>query len=90
MTALNASTFPRDTTSNSYAGDREPIPRGDLPFGTLRWQATTGNRAQQGKISGKPTPNYFKIRMPTWAASTVATPLSSRERAAIDAMKAGP
>ena len=88
--ALNAITFPRDVSASPYTGGREPIPRADLPFGTLRWQATTGNRAQQGKVGNSPSPNYFKLRMPTWAAKSSPTALTTAEAAAVAAMKADP
>jgi len=91
MRKLKNASFRRDISpTNSYRGDREPIPRRDLPFGTLRWQATTGDRAQQGKISGRFTPDYFKLRMPDWAANTRPTDLSRRERDAVDEMRADP
>ena len=73
-----------------YAGGRGRFPRADLPFGTLRWQATTGNRAQQGKVANSPSPNYFKLRMPAWAAKSSPTALSTAEAAAVAAMKADP
>src|SRR5215217_5442383 len=75
LAALNGLAFPRDVPTTPYLGGREPIPRGDLPFGTLRWQATTGDRAQRGKS----TPNYFKLRMPTWAANSAPTALTAAE-----------
>lgn len=90
LDALNGLAFPRDVPANPYQGGREPIPRGDLPFGTLRWQATTGDRAQRGKIGSTPTPNYFKLRMPSWAANSAPTSLTSAEAAAIAALKANP
>ena len=90
LDALAALTFPLDTTPTPFVGNREPIPRGDLPFGTLRWQATTGSRAQQGKTSGTPTSKYYKLRMPVWASSGGPTPLSTGEQQAIDDMQANP
>lgn len=87
LNALNNLTFPRDVPATPYTGGREPIPRGDLPFGTLRWQATSGDRAQRGTISSKPTPNYYKLRMPAWAANSAPTALTASEAAAIAALK---
>ena len=88
LNVLNGLSFPRDVPAGPYTGGREPIPRGDLPFGTLRWQATTGDRAQQGKIGNAPTPSYFKLRMPAWAANSSPTPLTAAEAAAVAAIKA--
>ena len=90
LTALAALDFPRDVPKSPYLGGREPIPRGDLPFGMLRWQATTGNRAQRGRIAGKDTTNYYKLRMPTWAATSSPTALTAAEAAAVAALKAQP
>jgi hypothetical protein len=90
LDSLNALNFPRDVAPGAFSGGREPIPRFDLPYGTLRWQATTGDRAQQGRLSGSPTPDYVKIRMPTWAGNTNPSPLSADEHAAVQAMKATP
>jgi uracil-DNA glycosylase len=90
LDALNGLAFARDVSPSAYQGGREPIPRGDLPFGTLRWQATTGDRAQRGKVASTPTPSYYKLRMPTWAANSPPTPLTSGEAAAVAALKANP
>jgi uracil-DNA glycosylase len=90
LDSLNALNFPRDVAPGAFSGGREPIPRFDLPYGTLRWQATTGDRAQEGRLSGSPTPDYVKIRMPTWAGNTNPSPLSADEHAAVQAMKATP
>lgn len=90
LTALAALAFPRDVAKGPYLGGREPIPRADLPFGTLRWQATTGDRAQRGRIAGKNTTNYYQLRMPTWAANSSQTALTTAEAAAVAALKAQP
>jgi uracil-DNA glycosylase len=90
LDALAALAFPRDVPKGPYLGGREPIPRGDLPFGTLRWQATTGDRAQRGRLGGTNTPNYYKLRMPTWAANSAPTALTPAEAAAVAALKAHP
>ena len=90
LDALAALTFARDVAKGPYLGGREPIPRGDLPFGTLRWQATTGDRAQRGRIGSTSTPNYYKLRMPTWAANSSPTALTAAEAAAVAALKAHP
>jgi hypothetical protein len=90
LTALAALSFPRDVAKGPYLGGREPIPRGDLPFGTLRWQATTGDRAQRGRIAGKNSTSYYQLRMPTWAANSSSTALTTAEAAAVAALKAQP
>lgn len=90
LDALAALAFPREVAAGPYAGGREPIPRGDLPFGTLRWQATTGDRVQRARLGGRDTRNYYRIRMPGWAASSAPTALSASEAAAVAALKASP
>jgi uracil-DNA glycosylase len=90
LDALAGLAFPRDVPPGPYLGGREPIPRGDLPFGFLRWQATSGDRAQRGRIGGASTPDYYKLRMPAWAANSTPTTLTSSEAAAVAALKAAP
>ncbi len=61
--------FPRDLPSPtfSYTGTRGQIPRLDLPFGTLRWQGSSGDRAARAKPSSAFSPHYYKVHMPAWA-----------------------
>ena len=81
--------YRRDITSPTfaYAGQREQIPRQDLPFGTLRWEATSGDRGAQAKHGGAPSFDYSKITMPAWAAASHATPLSAAEAAAVQVLR---
>ena len=80
---LEALSYPRDIASPTfdYNGEREQIPRRDLPFGTLRWQGSSGDRAQRPTRSGSPSFDYYKVSMPAWAAAR-RTPLSPSEAAA--------
>jgi len=82
---LKSIRFPKDlrNPTNRYNGDREPIARIDLPFGTLRWQGTTGSRAQQGKLSNRLSPDYFRHSMPTWTSRLAPTQLTSDELDAV-------
>jgi hypothetical protein len=81
-------TYPKDgPVASTWDGGRLEIARTDLPYGTLRWEGTSGDRAEQAKLSGQPTPNYFKLQMPDWAAKLAPVPLSAAEQAAIHAMK---
>jgi uracil-DNA glycosylase len=84
LTQLQGLTYRRDITTPTftYAGEREQIPRQDLPFGTLRWQGSSGNRGQQATHSGSPSFDYYKVTMPAWAAALPAPPLSAAEAAA--------
>jgi hypothetical protein len=64
-----------------YNGERGQIPRADLPFGTLRWQGTSGDRAA---ISSAPAPDYYKFFMPRWAFQLPPEPLSTAEQSALE------
>jgi hypothetical protein len=55
--------------SFQYDGGRGQLARLDLAYGTLRWQGSSGSRALQGEEKGAPTPDYFKLVMPAWAAA---------------------
>jgi hypothetical protein len=67
--------------SFSYDGERSQIPRADLPFGTLRWQGTSGDRAV---LSSAPAPDYYKFFMPRWAFLLQPEPLSTAEQNALE------
>ena len=85
LNGLKNVTFPKDVSSPSfqYDGRRGQIPRIDLPYGTLRWQGSSGNRAVRGASGGKPSPDYYKVYMPDWAFSLAPELLSPEEQQAI-------
>jgi hypothetical protein len=89
LNTLSGLTYRRDTSNPSfdYQGEREQIHRLDLPYGTLRWQATSGSRAERAKRNNQPTPDYYKFRMPGWAAALNPTALTTSERAAAETLK---
>ncbi len=69
----------------NYDGERGQIPRRDLPYGTLRWQGTSGDRALAGEVSGNPG-DYYKLSLPDWVYELEPEPLSvSEARAVADA-----
>lgn len=76
--------YPRDVGSPSfqYGGARGQVPRIDLPYGTLRWQGTSGDRAVRARSGTKPSADYFKVCMPQWAFDLAPEPLSASEQAA--------
>jgi uracil-DNA glycosylase len=86
---LEAFSYPRDVTHPSfdYQGEREQIPRRDLPYGTLRWQGSSGDRALQARQGGKPSYNYYKLVMPDWAYQLEPEPLTTRERRSLDQLR---
>jgi len=69
--------------SYNYDGERAQIPRFDLPYGSLRWRGSSGDRAVRGVESGKPSPDYYKLFMPQWAYRLGPEPLSAAEQQAI-------
>ena len=71
------------TPTFAYDGHRGQIPRVDLPYGTLRWMGSSGDRGVRAVVSGKPSPHYYKILMPEWAFQLGAEPLSAEEQQAI-------
>jgi uracil-DNA glycosylase len=89
LAELEALPYPRDVAAPSfeYGGEREQIPRRDLPFGTLRWQATSRDRAQRPKRGGAASFDYYKITMPAWAAALAPPPLSAQEAAAVELLR---
>ncbi len=87
LSELKTLTYGKDlrNPSFSYDGSRGQIPRFDLPYGSLRWRGTSGDRGSRpiDRDSGSPSPDYYKLYMPKWAAALEPAPLSSSERRAI-------
>ncbi len=72
--------------SFAYDGRRGQVPPLDLPYGTVRWVGTSGDRAVQARdlATQQPSPHYFKLYMPGWAFRQKPRPLSAEEQAAVD------
>ncbi|MGI9597832.1 MAG: uracil-DNA glycosylase family protein [Acidimicrobiales bacterium] len=89
LAELAALDYDRDIASPSFdfSGERLQIPRGDLPYGTLRWQATSGSRGLQPKKGSKFTYDYYKYVMPDWADRLDPSPLSNSEKRAADILR---
>jgi uracil-DNA glycosylase len=85
---LAARDYPKDLPDPSFQlpSGRGQLPRIDLPYGTLRWVGTSGDRAVRPTDLdlGKPSPDYLKLFAPTWVAKLAPTPLTPAERAAAD------
>jgi hypothetical protein len=68
----------------TYQGERIQIPGKDLPYGMLRWQASSGDRVHRAKeLNGDWSPDYYKFIMPDWAFIQVPKALSAAEQQAI-------
>jgi hypothetical protein len=77
--------YPKDLAATfSYDGMRAQIVRIDLPYGTLRWMGTSGDRGVRAEVSGKPSPDYYKILMPRWAFNLGPRPVSDEDLDTID------
>ena len=84
LDTLAAINFPRDQAATApYDGGRGSIPRADLPYGALRWNGTSGDRAVRADEDGSPSPDYYKVFMPAWAAALTPAPLNAAEAAAV-------
>jgi uracil-DNA glycosylase len=80
--------YPRDVANPSFRlpAGRGQLPRADLPYGTLRWVGTSGDRAVRPTDLdlGRPSPDYLKLFAPAWVAQLAPAPLSPAEQAAAD------
>jgi hypothetical protein len=85
---LATRTYPKDLTNPSFqlGSGRGQLPRADLPYGTLRWVGSSGDRAVRPTDLdlNKPSPNYLKLFAPTWVAQLQPEPLTPAEQAAAD------
>ncbi len=91
LTSLRDLDYRHDVTPTfAWDGQREPVARHDLPFGTLWWQATSGDRAQRARRGSADSFDYYKVSMPGWAADLDPPPLSTSEAAAIAALQDDP
>jgi uracil-DNA glycosylase len=86
LTALVGRSYTKDLASPTFEADvsRGQIPREDLPYGTLRWLGTSGDRAVRptNTTSHKPSPDYLKLFAPTWVAGLQPAPLTAAEQTA--------
>lgn len=73
--------YPKETNASfHYDGHRAQIPRYDLPYGFVRWQGTSGNRAKRAKReNGQWSPCYYKWFVPDWVFKSNPPPLSPKE-----------
>ena len=85
---LRTLTYPKDSAQPSFLfdGARSQIPRADLPYGSQRWIGTSGDRASRplDTATGRPSPNYLKLYLPTWVTKLAPAALSPAEQAAAD------
>ncbi len=86
LTDLAGRAYTKDIAGPTFVADtsRSQIPREDLPYGTLRWLGTSGDRAVRPTDTSahKPSPDYLKVFAPSWVASLHPKPLTAVEQAA--------
>jgi uracil-DNA glycosylase len=83
---IQAKNYPKDIISPgfTYNGERLQIPGYDLPYGTLKWQGSSGDRARRAKLSnGQWSPDYYKFIMPDWVFDLEPLPLTPAEQQAL-------
>jgi len=86
LTTIQNKNYAKDIShpSFSYDGERLQIPGYDLPYGTLKWQASSGDRAKRALLSNDHmSPDYYKLIIPDWAYKLKPLPLTSKEQAAL-------
>jgi hypothetical protein len=80
--------YPKDLPNPAFQlpAGRGQLPRIDLPYGTLRWLGTSGDRAVRPTDLDldKPSPDYLKLFAPSWVAQLAPEPLTPAEQAAAD------
>ena len=86
LTQLAGRAYTRDLAKPTFTAPaaRSQLPRIDLPYGTLRWAGTSGDRAVRpvDTDTGKPSPDYLKLFLPAWAANLDPAPLTAEEQLA--------
>jgi uracil-DNA glycosylase len=85
---LATRSYPKDIPNPSFQlpAGRGQLPRTDLPYGTLRWVGSSGDRAVRPTDLdlGRPSPDYLKLFAPTWVAQLPPAALTPAEQAAAD------
>jgi uracil-DNA glycosylase len=85
---LATRTYPRDLPDPSFrlGPGRGQLPRADLPYGTLRWVGSSGDRAVRPTDLDldRPSPDYLKLFAPNWVAQLGPAPLTPAEQQAAD------
>lgn len=85
---LAGKTYTKDLSSPTFTlpSGRGQIPRIDLPYGTLRWVGTSGDRGVRPDDLDldRPSPHYLKLFVPRWVSELAPAPLGAAEQAAVD------
>ena len=85
LSRLEDLSYATDTAPTfEWDGLRRQIPSADLPYGLVKWRASSGDRAVRPSQNGSASPHYLKLFMPSWAFRLPPNGLSASEQAAVD------
>ena len=91
LDTLAGLSYTKDVSAPTFQlpADRGRVPTSDLPIGTPLWVGTSGNRASRPTDlhTGKPSPDYLKVYLPTWADQLDPPALSAADAAIVDDLK---
>jgi uracil-DNA glycosylase len=87
LDTLSGLTYTKDVSGPTFQlpTSRGRVPTADLPNGTPLWVGTSGDRASRPTDghTGKPSPDYLKLYLPTWADELDPPPLSAADAAIV-------
>lgn len=87
LDTLATLSYPKDVSAPTFQlpSGRGRVPTADLPIGTPLWFGTSGNRGSRPKDlhTGKPSPDYLKVYLPTWTFQLDPPPLSAADAAVV-------
>jgi hypothetical protein len=85
---LKTLTYTKDVPNPTFhmGAQRGHVPSLDLPYGTPRWVGSSGDRASRpiDRATGRRSPDYLKLYLPTWVSRLSAPPLGPADQAAAD------
>ncbi len=91
LNTLHGMTYTKNLTAPTFQlpAGRGRIPTADLPNGTPIWVGTSGDRASRptDRTTRKPSPDYLKLYLPTWAFQLDPPPLSAADAAVVGRLK---
>jgi hypothetical protein len=91
LDTLSGLSYTKDVSAPTFTmpTGRGRVPSADLPNGTPLWVGTSGDRASRPKDnhSGKPSPDYLKVYLPSWVNALAPPPLSAADAAIVDQLK---
>jgi uracil-DNA glycosylase len=91
LDTLSGLSYRKDVSAPTFQlpTGRGRVPTADLPNGTPLWVGTSGDRASRptDRHTGKPSPDYLKVYLPTWANELDPPPLSAADAAIVSDLR---